>query len=253
MTRIYVKTLTAMLLLLLILAACNKNKIKPSLPAAERMKAAEKMFKDEDYLDAKTEFRIIILNFPGNTVSAKAQYMYAECHFKLKEYIIAAAEYEKLVRVFPNSEYVDDGQFKIALCYYKLSPKYSLDQEYTLKAIEEFQKFLEDYPTSELKSETNKYMRKCREKLAKKYYVTAESYKKLTYYDAAIIYFDYVLDNYYDTEFSQQALMGKADCYFRMGNNEEAVKYYKIFLDKYPKASRANKVKAELDKILKEG
>lgn len=252
MLKFLVNIITVFVLIVILFNACGGRKLKPSLPAEERMTIAMKKFNDEDYLDAKTEFRIIILNFPGSTLSAKAQYMYAECHFQLKEYILSAAEYEKLWRVFPNSEFVDDAQFKIGLSYYKLSPKYSLDQDYTLKAIEEFQKFLEDYQDSELKFEANKYMRKCREKIATKYFKNAESYRKLHYYDSAIIYYDYVLDNYYDTEFSQRSLIGKAECLSNKGEKEEAIKFYKLYLDKYPKGSKNRKVKAQLAKILAE-
>ncbi|MDW7679645.1 MAG: outer membrane protein assembly factor BamD [bacterium] len=238
------------LIVLTFISNCGRQKIKPSLPAEERMKIAEKMFRDEDYLDAKTEFRIIILNFPGSVISAKAQYMYAECHRELKEYIIAAAEYQKLLRVYPNSEYVDNAQFQIGLCYFKLSPKYSLDQEYTHKAIQEFQRFLEDFPNSELVADARSYMYKCRAKLARKFYRNAESYRKLTFYNSAIIYYDYVLDNYYDTEFAQKSLVGKANCYQKMGKSDEAIKFYQLYLDKYPKGAGARKVKSELEKII---
>ncbi len=236
-------------LFVLLLSSCSGNKIKPTASAEERLAFAMKKFNDENYLDAKTEFKILILNFPGHTLSAQAQYMYAECHFKLKEYILSAGEYEKLKRVFPNSEYVDDAQFKIGLSYFELSPKFSLDQDYTTKAIEEFQKFLEDYPQSELVSEANRYMKKCRDKMATKYFKNAESYHKLHYYSSAIIYYDYVLDNYYDTEYSQRSLVGKAECYHKKGDIEEAIKFYKLYLEKYPKGSKIGKVKAELEKI----
>ena len=237
------------LLIALIGIACNRHKIKPTASAEERMKIAEKMFKDEDYLDARTQFRIIIYNFPGSAVSAKAQYMFAECYFQTKEYIIAAAEYEKLLRVYPNSEYTDDAQFKLALCYYKLSPKYALDQEYPRKAIEQFQRFLEDYPNSTLAAEAENYLHKCRAKLAKKYYKSGEIYQKMMFYRSAIIYYDYVLENYYDTEFSPKALLGKAECYQNMGQPDEAIKIYQLYLQKYPKGSSARKAKAEMDKL----
>ncbi|NOZ61555.1 MAG: outer membrane protein assembly factor BamD [Calditrichaeota bacterium] len=251
MKKILTQSVMIILLLMLATIACNRNKIKPTASAEERMKIAEKMFKDEDYLDARTQFRIIIYNFPGSAVSARAQYMFAECYFKTKEYLIAAAEYEKLLRVYANSEYVDDAQFKIALCYYKLSPKYSLDQEYTRKAVEELQKFLEDYPNSELAKEANVYLHKCRSKLGKKYYKSGEIYQKMAFYKSAIIYYDYVLDNYYDTEFAPKALIGKAECYQDMKKNDEAIKFYQLYLEKYPKGSSARKVKSILEKLKK--
>jgi len=237
------------ILILLTVAACSRNKFKANLSMEQRMERAIKMFNDRDYLDAKTEFRIIILNFQGSTLSDKAQFYYAECHFNLKEYILAISEYEKLTRVFSNSEYVDDAQYKVALSYYKLSPKYALDQINTEKAIQEFQKFLEDYPYSTLVPEADKYMQKCREKLAKKHFRNGESYRKRTLYRSALVYYDHVLDNYYDTSFAEKSLWAKAECLKLLGQHEQAEKFYKLYLEKYPDSSRVSKIKNMLSDL----
>jgi outer membrane protein assembly factor BamD len=213
------------------------------------MKVAEKMFNEGDYLDARTQFRIVILNSPGGSLSDKAQFYYAECHFKVKEYILAIAEYEKLTRMYANSEYVDDAQFQIGMSYYKLSPKAALDQVYTEKAIEEFQRFFEDYPRSELAPKANEFMKKCRVKLAQKNFKNGESYRKRALYRSALVYYDYVLDNYYDTKFSERSLWEKAECYRQLEEQEQAEKFYKLYLEKYPKSSKVDKAKDFLSSI----
>ena len=71
----------------------------------------------------------------------------------------------------------------------------------------------------------------------------------MTFYRSAVIYFDYVLDNYYDTEFAPKALLGKAECYQKMYKTEEAVKLYQLYLEKYPKGSSVRTVKAILEKL----
>jgi outer membrane protein assembly factor BamD len=250
MKKNFMQYLLISIFILLLINSCGRHKFKPTASADERMEYAEKLFNDGDYLDARTEFRIVILNFPGSTISDRAQLRLADCFFNLKEYIIAAEEYKKLIRVFPNSEYVDDAQYKIALSLYKLSPKYSLDQDYTNKAIEEFQKFLDDYPTSDLAPEVNKNMKLCREKLGKKYYRNAESYRKLTWYKSAIVYYDFVLDNYYDTEFAMLSLYGKAECLQNLNDSEQAIKFYQLYLEKYPNGSKTRKARIQLAKLL---
>lgn len=230
-------------LIVIIFGSCSRKSIKLNLSPEERMARAEKIFQDGDYLDAKTEFRIIILNFPGGSLSDKAQFYLADCHYHLKEYILAGEEFKKLIRAYPNSEYVDDAQFKIAMSNYKLSPKPLLDQNYTEKAIEEFQRFLEDYPNSDLVPEANKYMKKSREKLGDKNFRIAESYRKRAIFRSAIIYYDYVLDNYYDTPFAEKSLWEKAECYRELGDKAQAEKFYKLYLEKYPKNSKAEKAK----------
>ena len=243
MKRMVIYQLVLFAFLIAILAGCGKHKIKPNISNEERMKIAEKMFNDGDYLDARTQFRIVILNSPGGSLSDKAQFYYAECHFKVKEYILAIAEYEKMTRIYANSEYVDDAQFQIGMSYYKLSPKAALDQAYTEEAIEAFQRFLEDNPGSELIPKANDFMSKCREKLAQKNFKNGESYRKRALYRSALVYYDYVLDNYYDTKFAERSLWEKAECYRQLGEEEQAEKFYKLFLEKYPKNSKVEKAK----------
>ena len=246
------RTVVVCLLIVVCAFSCGRNKIKSGLTVEERMKDAIRKFDDGDYLDVKTEFQIIILNYPGSSLSDKAQFYLAECHFKLKEYILASAEYQKLIRVYPNSDYVDDAQYKVALANFKLSPKYSLDQTNTEKTIVELQKFLEDYPNSELVKEANEMMAKCREKLAKKSYKSGVSYKKRSLYRSAVIYYEYVLDNYYDTSFAEIALFEKAECLKLLEDYEEAITFYQLFIEKYPENSRNEKIKnilAKFDKI----
>jgi len=235
--------------LMLLVAGCGHQKIRPNISNEERMKVAEKLFNDGDYLDARTQFRIVILNSPGGSLSDKAQFYYAECHFRLKEYILAIAEYEKLIRMYANSEYVDDAQFQIGLSYFKLSPKAALDQTYTEKAIEEFQKFLEDFPQSELVPKAKEYMKKCREKLALKNFKNGESYRKRALYRSALVYYDYVLDNYYDTKYAELSLWEKAECYRLLGDVEQSQKFYKLYMEKYPRSTKSERVKEILSSL----
>ena len=110
------KKLTLLLILILSflsLNSCGSRKPKGILSSEKRYLYAMELFNDDDYLDAKTEFRIIVLNFPGHAIVDKAQYHLAECHFQLKEYILAIAEYEKLLRMYPNSDLADDAQYQV--------------------------------------------------------------------------------------------------------------------------------------------
>jgi len=224
------------MLSVLILCACGGNKLKANMTTEERLAHAEKLFADGDYLDAQTQLRIIILNAPGSAVVDRAQFLLAECHYKMKEYLLAAAEYEKLVRLYPRSELLDEAQFKVGLSYFELSPKSDLDQKYTLMAINEFQKFLEDFPDSPLVSEVAPKLDAAREKLAKKEYNTATLYRRMAYYESAVISYDAVLSTYYDTRFAEPSLYYKAECLLKMQKPTEASTSLRLLLEKYPKS-----------------
>ncbi|MFQ5602017.1 MAG: outer membrane protein assembly factor BamD [bacterium] len=224
------------LIFLFILTSCHSYKIKTNISADERFELAKTMFKNKDYFDAKTQFKILTLNNPGAKYIDEAQYFLGECHFNMKEYILAADEYNRLLRKYPRSQWIDDAQFKIAFCDFKLSPKPSLDQKYTLEAVENFQRFLEDFPDSELRPEAEKMLKMCRTKLAEKDFKTGELYRKLSDHYAALVYFNSVLESYYDTKFAQAALFWKGESLYKLDRKTEAAEVFKEFIQKYTRS-----------------
>jgi outer membrane protein assembly factor BamD len=213
---------------------CAKQRLKANATLEERMQEGMRLFEKGDYFDAKTQFRIITLSHSGSLDADKAQFYLAECHFNMKEYILSASEYERLMKVYPSSEYVDDAKYKLGLSYYKLSPKFSLDQEYTLLSIQHFQEFLEDYHNSDLVDEVEQYLLEARNKLAHKVYASAEIYRKMSYYNAATIYFNKVMEDFYDTEYAPRALFWIGECNRRLEEYQDALDAFDEFLQKYP-------------------
>ncbi|NIR48683.1 outer membrane protein assembly factor BamD [candidate division KSB1 bacterium] len=241
--------------MLAVLTACSSYNVKPDISAEERLSIAKKMFDNEDYFEAKRQFKILTLNNPGATFIDEAQFYLAECHYNEEEYILAADEYRRLVRLYPRSQWVDDSEFKIAMCDFKLSPKAPLDQKYTKQAVENFQRFLEDFPNSDLVPEAEKRLRICRTKLAKKEYKTAELYRKLSDCYASLVYLNGVLEQYYDTRYAQPALYWKGECLYELDRLAEAAEAFEELLRKYPASkfradsfSRLKEIKSELAK-----
>ena len=223
---------------------------KGDIPSAsESLHRAIALYENEDYLKAEEEFSAITLNFPGSIVVDSAEFYLGETHFQLSEYILAAASYQRVVDQYPRSQLVSISQYKIGLCYYKLSPIHPLDQEYTKKAIEEFQKFLEDYPGLEYSEEAGHYLFDCREKLAKKEYTSGTLYFKLSEYPSAIIYFDGILDNYYDTNYAPLALYYKGESLKKDDRFQEAVEIFRLFLSKYPDHAYRMRVEDRLNEL----
>lgn len=235
--------------LALILFACGGNRARPNMPTEERFAYAMKLFNGKDYFEARTQFRIVILNAPGSTIVDQAQFYLAECHYEMDEFILAASEYERLLKLYPRSGFLDDAQYKVALCYDRLSPKSDLDQKYTLKAIEEFQRFLEDYPTSEFVEDVEKRLFAARAKLAKKEFDTGNLYRKMTLYESALYSFNDVLNHYYDSKYAEPALFYKGECLFKLERWDDAKTALEALLEKFPKTAFASPAKAMIDEI----
>lgn len=226
---------------------CAGVKPQPDWTASQYFKYAMDIYEDEDYYESINEFTVIVLRYPGSSVADSAQFYLAESHYFMDEFIIAAAEYEKLILNMGRSPLMPMAQFKLADCYYQMSPRPELDQEYTHKALRECQYFIEENPTHEMREEAEKKMYELRSKLAEKKWTSGEIYRKMRKFRAAIVYFDIVLDKYYDTEWADRAMYGKIQTYLEMDNNTAArLECYKL-LEQFPKSEFRDKVEYVLE------
>lgn len=237
------------LILTIIPFGCKSYNVKPNLSAQERLELARLMFKNKDYLEAKNQFKILTLNNPGLQFIDEAQFFLAECHFNTKEYILASDEYNRLTRLYPKSQWVDDAYFKIAMCNYKLSPKPALDQKYTFLAEHHFQRFIEDYPNSDLVPEAERLLKKCRTKLAEKEFKAGHLYRKLDNDHGALVYFESVVENYYDTKFVKDAMFWKGESLYELDRKSEALAAFQELLARYPKSKHSEKAKDRLKEL----
>ncbi len=213
------------------------------MTAEEHFKYAKSLYDDESYEKAINEFQAILLQFPGNQITDDAEYYLGMSYYKNGQYLLAAYQFSKLIKDIQASPYVPKAQFMLAQSYYKLSPPYQLDQTYTKKAIEEFQAFIDFFPTNAKVKEAAKKIKELNEKLARKEYEAAVIYTKMEYYNAAIKYYENVIEKYHDTKYAPLAMFGKIKVLLIKKRNDEALVQAKEFLAKYPNDPNAKEVK----------
>lgn len=229
-----IKYLISFSTLLFLVWGCGSSNNFVDLPPDERLKAAIRLFDDEDFTEAATEFEAIMLQYPGNSVVDDARSYLGRCKYERGEYILAAYEFSKLIKNMPASELVSDAQFMLAESYYELSPNYTLDQKYTKKAIEEYQAFVDFFPLNERVSEAEKKINELNDKLARKQYSIAVIYEKMEYYNAAIKYFDGVVETYHDTQYASMSMYRKIKLLMDRDREDEALAEMRKFIRLYP-------------------
>jgi outer membrane protein assembly factor BamD len=238
-------------IILMITWACSSSIETSDLGPEERLKYATKLYEDEDYQEAATEFEAIMLQYPGSMIVDDAQYYLALCRHQREEYILGAYEFSKLIKNMPASEFVPEAQFMLAESYYELSPDFNLDQKYTEKAIEEYQAFIDFFPLHEKVGEAEKKIDELNNKLAMKEYNIAVIYEKLEYYTAALKYFDSVIETYHDTPYAPQAMYNKIILLMDRNREDEALAEMRKFLKQYPGDSNFDEID-EMRKSLEE-
>ena len=145
---------------------------------------------------------------------------------------------------------MDNARYKIGLCYFKLAPNYQLDQDYTNKAIMQFDTFLAEYPDSELRAEVQARLEDCHDRLAKKEYKTGELYRKMSYYRAAIISYNAIIEEYSKSRYVDDALYWKGECHRKLMEYENAIQAYEQLIRRYPDSPHVEKAKEKLKDAL---
>jgi outer membrane protein assembly factor BamD len=232
------------LILALVIYSCSssgKSDIQTDDPE-KAMQIAMKKYNKKDYLDAIDDFSLIKIKFSGTRVADKSQYYLGMCYYQRKEYILAASEFENLIKNYSTSSYSIQGRYQLAMCYYGLSPEYSLDQTYTKYAVMEFQNFLELYPGNKLAPDAESKITELKNKLAFKLYKSGELYMVMDNYKAAIYYFENVLQEYFETDYADDALYGKIQALLKKNKKEDALKEIERFEKKFSKSEYYNKV-----------
>lgn len=146
-------------------------------------------------------------------VAADAQLYLGRSYFENGQYILAANEYSRFLGTYRNDPRAEAAEYERALSYYYLAPQYELDQTNTRQALTHLQLFLDRFPNSELKGEAEERIAELREKLAHKAFAAGEMYERRGYFEAAAIQFERVFDEYPDTQWADDALLGAMRSY----------------------------------------
>ncbi len=249
MNRIF--PVAAVLALVLMLSGCGSSESTSLGSAEQRFNHAKQLFDNGDYLEALNEFTVVTLQFSGSAFASDAQFYLGECRYNRGEYLLAAFEYQQLKKNYPASPRVAEAQYKLAMAYYQLSPKITLDQQYTRKAIDEFQTFVEYYPGNPHAADADQKIRELTDKLARKEIQVARQYVALGYTKAALFYYDDVIERYHDTEYGPLAYVEKAEYLVQKKRYDEADAVITKFLSLHPNnvlKARAEQVKQDVER-----
>jgi outer membrane protein assembly factor BamD len=219
-------------------------------------------FEAEEYVRAGTLFDQISTVYRGTTKADTVFYYQAKSYFNQRDYILAGHHFKNLASNFPNSVYAEESDYMVAYCHYKLSPKPSLDQENSVKAINYFQLFMIKYPTSDRIAEAKAYIDEMRNKLVQKSYLSAKLYYNLEDYKASIIALQNSLNEYPETEHREELMFLLLRSNFLLAENsvvnrqveryQDSVDEYYSFVGEFPESRYRQQADKIYDAALKE-
>jgi len=233
--------------LMIILNACSNISDSFSADIQKKYDKGVELFNKGKYTRAREQFEFIVMNNPGSKLSIDAQFYLAESMFENKNFIEANLAYSKYIRWATDPFKIENARYKITNCAVNSVNKYQMDLDEAKVALSLLQEFIDDYPYSEFIGDSEILVADLRMKLAQKEYETAKLYVKLEKYDAAIIYFNTVINDYYDTQYFEKAHLGIMLSYNLNKNFKELSDYYDINIYHIKEESNvkiADKIKA---------
>ncbi len=228
---------------------------------------AEKYYKEGDYKRATRLYEQITPKYVGKPQGERVMFFFADSYFKAGSYYLSGYQFERFVKSYPQSEKVQEAIFLEAKSYYKLSPKYSLDQTDTDKALAKLQNFINTYPDSEYFAEANEMAQELTRKKQKKEIEIAKQFDKIGEFNFPILVSALAALNNFIAD--NPGSIYREDAYFyrikaavnladnstfqkRIGRYEEAKTYYDAMLKSYPDSKFSKKVENLGKKIKKE-
>ncbi len=212
-----------LLLLVLIGTACPKRpeQTKPTTPQ-EALEQALSDKKAKRFQKAEEGFTYLIFNFPGSAQAADAQFYLADCYFESKDYEQAQSEFDFYLKNFPNGRFQEEASFKKAIAALRSAPAPNKDQSNVLKAQELLNEFLEEYPDSRFREQAQNALKEIESRLVQKEFDAARLYFKAGEYKSALIYYQFIQENYPEINWSEKDRYQFAVCYYETGDSEAA-------------------------------
>ena len=192
----------------------------------EKFSKGEELFKKGKYSRAKDEFDHILLNDRGSDIGVKSRFYQAEALYELEQFEEAISSYEKVLQFSDDLIIIENSKFKICKSYFELSNKHNRDQTKNNIALDKLQYFIDQYPSSYHTVEAEGYIAILRSRKAEKIYETGRLYLKLKEFDSALIYFNEVLKDYYDTAIADESKISIIFLHLLRDDYASAESYY---------------------------
>jgi outer membrane protein assembly factor BamD len=227
--------------------ACGGGDPYQGLDADALFRIAENEYADEDWDNAIEVLERLTINFPDWSRVAEARMMLADAHFEDGEYLTARSEYLRFRDRFvghPLSAVAALGECRSLAA---LSPHPQRDQTHTRDAVTACGNVTVDFAGTPQAAEAGQLRDSLRAKLAEKDYLTASHYFRRRQYDPAIVYYQFVVDQYPETEFAPQALAGLYRANLAIGYDDLAEQARDRLLRSYPASEAAQELQANGD------
>ena len=238
----------------IIFSSCSEyQKILKSTDLDFKYEQAVKLFEDEQYIKAFPLFDELLLLYRGTDKAETVYYYYCKTEYEKGNLLSSAYHFKNFSSTYKDNSKSEECAYLAVYCHFLLSPKYSLDQTNTYKALDEIKIFFDKYPNSTYITACNDLKVELSAKLEKKSFENARLYYTTENYKAAIHAFNLALQQQQNSVFKEEILFLQLKSYFLLAQNsveekkdkriKDAIIAYNQFKNTYPKSEYSHESK----------
>ncbi|MGI9547965.1 MAG: outer membrane protein assembly factor BamD [Flavobacteriaceae bacterium] len=252
--------------ILLLLGSCNEyQKALKGVDVKAKYTMAQKLYEEEDFKRANKLLEQIAPKYVGKPQGERVMFFLANSFYEIGDYNFSGYQYERFLKSYPRSDKAAEAAFRGAKSYYMLSPRYSLDQTDTDKALIKLQNFINAYPESQFLPEANAMAKELTTKKEEKEFEIAKQFTKLgksyilDYNISAIASLENFISDHPGSVFREEAFYLKLQAATNLAMNstdlkkkerlDDAKSAYKLLMKSYPESKFSDKA-ADLAKML---
>lgn len=228
------------------------NKVLKNKDPHYKLRMAEQYYAKKKYNYAQQIYEDIMPYFRGSAEFEDIYYKYAYTAYYQRDYLNAENLFKTFLEIYPNSSKAEEMDYMRAYAFYKQSPKPTLDQTNTIKAMGMMQTFINTHPGSVRNKEATEIIDICRQKLETKDHNAAQLYFDLGQFRAAAVAFNALINAYPESAKSDEYKMMAIRSYYRFAElsveDKRAERFEKVveecneFIDRFPQSPLAPKV-----------
>tara|TARA_A200000113_G_scaffold141498_1_gene127090 strand:+ start:9 stop:848 length:840 start_codon:yes stop_codon:yes gene_type:complete len=228
--------LIIILIFLVLVTSCSKKEpviknIKKTSQESEMSTAyneAYEKLKINDTYNAAQKFLEAELLFPQSTWAAKSALMASYSYYLQNYYSEALLNLNRYLKTYPKDQDVSYAHYLIGICYYEMIEDEKRDIIPILKAKNQFNLIIKDYPNTDFALDSKFKLNLIEDILASKEMYLARHYQKKSKWIPAMNRYKYIIDEYDQTIYAEEALHRLVEIYYKIGLIDESKKYANV-------------------------
>ena len=182
-------------------------------------------FEDQQYLDAAKKFNEAEILFPQSIWAPRSALMAAYAYYYDDYNNRAISELINFLKKYPNDPNLSYAHYLLAMSYYNKIVDEKKDLEPLKNSKKQFEYIIDNYPNTEFSLDSKFKLDLINEMIASKEMYIARHYMKKEKWIPAINRLKFIVTEYDNTIFIEEALHRLVEVYYKIGLEDESKKY----------------------------